>query len=316
MNINISLNLSPDYKNEFVDIRKNDYNLSFELQDGKHAVSTPLLEIGQLMYFKNSTLLAQLSFTYEFDEANRLLTINGTNYSSAESMCLTTFPKGTNEFWYQRPLVSSVGSESILFNPNWNYDTPMTPRLNTLFVDIVKAANDKLIQAVKGIEGLIIQIKTPPPRLSPEEHAELLLVYKSGQFAGLYDPNKDYGPDFTIKPIESVWGGTVQFNYGENFANVIGSTYDPRIGGNSWIRLWENQFGAANICTSYQYQGFNCNNYLVGGHVIVGQHAAVVPAGSNSVYIMPICNAHNNNDNVYMAALQYLNGVWLNNYLN
>ena len=71
MNINISLNLSPDYKNEFVDIQKNDYSLNFELQDGKHKISTPLMEVGQLMYFNNSTLLAQLSFSYEFDAAKK-----------------------------------------------------------------------------------------------------------------------------------------------------------------------------------------------------------------------------------------------------
>jgi hypothetical protein len=37
--------------------------------------------------------------------------------------------------------------------------------------------------------------------------------------------------------------------------------------------------------------------------------------GSNSVYIMPICKRHNDDDNVHMKALQYQDGVWLNDYL-
>jgi hypothetical protein len=105
-------------------------------------------------------------------------------------------------------------------------------------------------------------------------------------------------------------------NYGETFANVIGSTSDPKIAGQSWIQLWANQFGHYPVnCTSLSYGGFPCGNTFVGGHVISGQVAHVVAAGSNSIYIYPICHAHNSNDNVYMAALQYLDGVWLKNYL-
>lgn len=314
--INIPLTVSPDYKNEFVDINKKQYDLSFELQDGTHTVSTPLLEVGKLLYFNNSTLLAKLSFSYDFDAANKILTISGTEYSSEDSMCLTTVPKGTEEIWYQRTTESTTNDKKLLFNPNWNYSTHMTPNLDVIFAEIVKAANNILIDAVKDLDGLTIQIKTPPPVLTPEEHSKLLVVYKENQFAGLYNPNVDYGTDFTVNTIESVWGGTVRFSAGENFANVIGSTPDPKIGGNSWIGLWTNQFGVPTICTSYNYGGFICNTGLVGGHIILGTLAKVVAKGSNSVYIMPICSAHNNNNAVYMAALQYRDGIWLNNYLN
>ena len=69
------------------------------------------------------------------------------------------------------------------------------------------------------------------------------------------------------------------------------------------------------ICTSYQFGGFGCGNSLVGGHIILGTQAKIVAKGSNSVYIMPICIQHNNDDNVYMEALKYLKGIWLKNYL-
>jgi hypothetical protein len=69
------------------------------------------------------------------------------------------------------------------------------------------------------------------------------------------------------------------------------------------------------ICTSYQFQGFHCGTSYVGGHIVPGTVARTVPKGSNAVYIMPICHAHNNNDNVYMEALQYQDGIWLKDYL-
>lgn len=319
MNINLSLTLSPNYSNDAVAIQEKAYSLSFELEDGKHTIATPFMDIGQLTYFKNATLMAQLSFTYEYDAKNKVITIDGPDYNSANSMMLTTFPQHSNEFWYQKATEASTADGNLMYNVNWNYNTPMTPNLAPIFSAIVKTAINALIQAAYATEGLTVQVKTMPPKLTPEEHEALRLVYVGGKFAGLFDPSQDYGTygtDYTVRTIESVWGGTVHFNYAENFANVIGSTGDPHIAGLSWIRLWENQFGPVNTCTSLNYNGFVCGHSYVGGHVILGTQASVVPYGSNSVYIMPICHAHNNNDNVYMAALQYQDGVWLNNYHN
>jgi hypothetical protein len=315
--LDILFTLSPNYKNQFVDIQETNINLSFELENGKHVIKTTPIDIGRLMYFNDSILQAQLSFSYEFDAENKIITVCGTDYSIKDSMCLITFPKGTTEYCYQGYSNCAINDEGSLYNPNWNYNTQMTPNLEDLFVDIIKEANNTLIETIKEqLEGITIRIKTLPPKLFAEEYLNTLIVYKENEFVGIHDPNLDYGEGYSFKSIESVWGGTVRFTQGENFSNVIGSTNDPHIGGLSWIKLWENQFGPATICTSYQYNGFNCNNHLVGGHIILGKQAQKVPAGSNSVYIMPICNANNNNDNVYMAALKYLDGIWLKNYLN
>lgn len=311
----MTLGLSSNYSNEFIDITKTDYHLSFQLQAGKNTVKTPVMPIGKLTYLDNDVLLAQLSFSYEFDKEDGVFTIDGADFSSEDSMCLTTFPQGYEEFCYQNASKLSIGNKSTLFHPNWNYNTPMTPGLNVIFTGIVKSAIDILIDIASKQKELTIRIKTPPPKLSPEEHKALLLVYINHEFSGLYNPAKDYGAQFTVKTIESVWGGVVKFHYREDFANVIGSTHDPKIGGNSWIRLWENQFGQATICTSYHSGGFRCNNWLVGGHVILGTWARKEREGSNDVYIMPICSAHNNDDNVYMQALEYQNGIWLKKYL-
>ncbi|AUP80212.1 hypothetical protein [Flavivirga eckloniae] len=314
----ILFRLSPDYKNQFVDIQKTTVNLGLEFQNGKHTITTKAVSIGRLEYINSMSLYAELSFTYEFDAKHKVLTICGTDYEAKESMTLTTFPEGTAEYCHQGYSKCTIEDEGSMCNPNWNYNTQMTPNLESLFVDVIKEANNTLIETLQNIEGLTVQIKTSPPQLSPEAYLETLLVYKKGEFVGIYDPKEDYGDDYSFKSIESVWGGEVTFNYGENFANVIGSSHDPHIGGKSWIGLWQAQYGLATTCTSLNYKGFHCNvsSGLVGGHVILGTVALKEPAGSDSVYIMPICTAHNNNDNVYMAALQYVKGIWLKNYLN
>jgi hypothetical protein len=315
--IDISFTLSPEYKNQFVAIQKTEFSLSFELQNGKHRIETTPIDIGRLMYFNNSVLQAQLSFSYEFDAEHKILTVGGTGYATKDSMHLTTFPKGTVEYCHQDYLHCTIDDEGSKYNANWNYTTQMTPNLEELFIAIIKNANDTLIETIKQQEGLTIRVKTDPPKLSPEDYSNMLTVYKENKFVSMYDPNTDYGDSYSIISIESIWGGIVTFTYGENFANVIGSTPDPHIAGKSWIRLWEDQYGIATTCTSLNYNNFVCNvsSGLVGGHIILGTVAKVMPAGSD-VYIMPICTAHNNNDNVYMAALQYLGGIWLKNYLN
>jgi hypothetical protein len=312
----INVTLSTTYKNKHIDINKTQCDLELKFQNGQHTIETEPKEIGKLTHYKNTPIMARFILSYDFNEKNKTLSLYGTGHTSNNSICLNTYLKNSNEHCFQKITNFSLGEKNELFNSNWNYTTQLTPNLENTFIEVITLANNTFIEAVKNIEGLTVQIRTLPPKFSSEEHENYSLVYKNDAFIEFYNPKKEYGKDYTIKRIESVWGGTVHFNNGENFANVIGSTYDPKIGGDSWIGLWRNQFGNPNICTSYQYGGFNCNNNLVGGHIIKGQQAIFVPPASNSVYIMPICSAHNNNDNVYMAALQYLNGIWLNNYMH
>lgn len=312
----LSVPISPNYKNDYIELSEKEYQLRFDIQDGSHDVKSDPIEIGKLKHSTDKIIIAQLSFSYHFDQKNNILTLFGSDFEDEKSISLITYLKGTSEYCIQKVNTCSVATKGGKFNPNWNYTTYVTPNLEANFAEITKNANDQLIKAAKNIKDVIVHVKTLPPKLSAEEHKNLLLVYKDGSFLELQQPNKTYDEHHTVRTIESVWGGTVHFNYGENFANVIGSTNDPKIAGQSWIGLWRNQFGNPNACTSLNYGGFPCTNYLVGGHVVLGQQASYVPPGSNAVYIMPICQAHNSNDNVYMAALHYLNGIWLKNYMN
>lgn len=145
------------------------------------------------------------------------------------------------------------------------------------------------------------------------------MLYKNKEYFMPIIDNIIFGNDLNLG---SAWMGIVRFNNNEDFANVIGSTGDLNIAGLSWIQLWRNQYGQENTCSSFNFSipgPFACTTPLigniVGGHVVLGRRAVNLPYGSYC-FIMPICKAHNNNDNVSMQARQYINGIWLQHYHN
>jgi len=162
-------------------------------------------------------------------------------------------------------------------NPNWNYCTSLTPGLQQALQQSVRAANQAIINAARA-QGFTVIARTPPPQLTENDYAKL---HGGGLFR---ERDRQHG--------------------------------DPRIAGLAWLTLWQNQFGPAMACTSLNFQGFGCSASLVGGHVILGQTAQTVPAGSNNVFIVPICGSHNGNNNVYMAPLTYQQGIAIHNYLH
>ena len=121
-----------------------------------------------------------------------------------------------------------------------------------------------------------------------------------------------------IGDVRSTFKGKHTFASTDDFANVIGSSSDPKVDGLAWINLWKRTYPGVAItqCSSYDFPtGFGCTTNFVGGHVILGQTAQVVAAGSNDVYIIPICQKHNKNNNVYMMPIKEKRAVWLKNYL-
>jgi hypothetical protein len=151
-------------------------------------------------------------------------------------------------------------------------------------------------------------IKSPAPKFSDDE---IKKYFPSELLESFPEKNRT---EQLNGIIESVWGGTVEFDVDENFANVIGSTDDPKIKNESWIGLWRSKFGEVSECTSLNTRKFECNDILVGGHIIGGTEAEEVAHGSNKVYIMPICSRHNGNDKVYMSAKTNQEGIWLKDY--
>jgi hypothetical protein len=290
--------------------------VTIPLVAGSGVATTAPRMIGHAADFTNPRLMATLSVWYDYDPASRVLTLCGPDLVSPDSTRLDTFPIGSDRI--ARYHTYSGYPAPVRERPAWNYSAEFAPGLAEAFQETARLAQREVIAAAEA-QGLNVALRTPLPPLSPRQLADLRLVYHRGVFKKAYRPGEPLDEGDSIVAVESVWGGTVRFQPSEAFANVIGSTGDPHIAGLSWIALWRNQFGFPPQCTSLAFPaGFNCTpqggNSPLGGHVITGTQAQQVPYGANYVYIFPICSAHNNNDNVYMEALQTLDGIWLKNY--
>ena len=292
------------------------HQIQLEFEHGEHVCTSRDLKLGAINTLGGQTLVGRLSFRYSYDSTLGVVTVCGTDYASADGMILVTMPKGTDQACFEHAAISGFMADEAYGNATWNYNTQLMPGAAQIFKGIARDASDALIGALLVQPQLVIKVRKALSRLSLQNYLDLCVVYRDGEFLELYNPDRQYASSDEVHPFESVFGGIVTFNKGENFANVDGSTNDPKIGGLSWVRLWAGEMNFyPTVCSSLNYKGFPCDNLLKGGHVVLGKTVKKVAKGSDSVYIMPICTAHNNNDNVYMAALIYTQGVWLKNYL-
>lgn len=316
LNIEVNFSLPLGYRNAFVTLFEREHRMAFTLVEGTHTAESEVVDLGVVDGFGGRRLLGKFGFEYTYERERRVITVSGTDFDSAGSMCLTTFPEGTTEVCRQRCAGGGFVADDLGANPHWNYVTSLTPGLFDVLKGAVRTVNDRMIQALEAAPELIVQVRKQAPALPADIYEKFVAVYHDGEIFSLHEPGKQYGPGDEVVSIESVFGGEVTLNYGDNFANVIGSTHDPKIHGESWLHVWAVQFGVPNICTSWHFpSNFPCGPVLVGGHSIDGTQAHYVAKGSNSVWILPICVQHNNNDHVHMRALKYVKGIWLKNYM-
>lgn len=317
--LSVKVSLTPKFKNKFVNLRQSEVELQLPLIDGEHKISTPMIDVGELHLFGGEILQAQISLSYTYYAESNSIKLSGNDHFSEDSMCLITGPKDTNEFCKQYTYQSEDNPAEK--HPGWNYCTPLTEGLKEAFHKTIRAANDKLIEKIKS-ENLTILVRSPLPPMPPEVYENLCAVFHKGEFVEFYNSNKKYSKAHRIFHIYSIDVGYGYFAQYADFANIIGSTGDSHSGYKSFRAMWEAYFGVAQNCASHNWasgKAFACNvpplKLLYGGHVIDGTVAKKVKYGSNGIVkIIPICNAHNGNDKVYMNPMIYTAFVWLNNY--
>ena len=324
--INVTVPLTPAYDSSYhglVSTRESYVEISIDVQQGDHTYTSPFREVGALKYFSPPYLEAALRVSYSYSCADDVLELYGNDFVAPDhSTALLTRPVGSGEVCHQRTYHGCVNQRDT--SPNWSHSTPYTPGLASALTLSVRKANESIIAAATRLFR-VVRVHTPPPTLeTAEEINKWTMMYAcDGTLLGSFDPTRRY-PDGTtmVNHLQSTWGGTVTFKQGEHIANVIGSSSDPKINGQAWIELWERQYGLEDMCTSHDWASgkkFTCNDgsqaNRIGGHIVTGTTAKRMPKGSNDVYIIPICKAHNGNDNVYMRAYVYTGGIWLKNYL-
>lgn len=180
--------------------------------------------------------------------------------------------------------------------------------------------------------------------LTYEQEHICKLVYKRDEtnlnlylFTGFWDPAEEYPNDQVVVPLRSVFGGTRQYQNNQVFANIIGSTSDPRPHScTSWLDLLRQNGISCEKCVTDRYfydprdqsgrtyfVNYWCGGGLVGGHV-VGDFENAAPAAGGTVYLIPICHNHNscctdktgrNGSGFFMMPEAAGTAVVLNNYL-
>lgn len=325
--LRVSVNISPMYQNHFVTMERLALDLVLSLQEGPQVITTEPVQIGTLNGFGNPAILASFSIWYEFNSAQQTLVLCSNEFVSEKSPFITTQLQGTTQtcIHHAHPGVNVTGRTNITWNPN----TPLTPGLPQELQATVQAINTAVLQQARNLGLTVIELGTPP-LLPAEVYKSFCPVYHQGKFYEFYDESKSYGPDYTIGTFDSIYGGLTHLTGLEAFANVIGSTCDPKVPNySSWISLWIGKVGPTSVCTSYNTAGipgsqvgaFTCtpakpgkSEPLFGGHVILGENSETTPKSVNYVLILPICPNHNSNDSVYMQAITYTTAVALHNY--
>lgn len=314
--LQVTVPLTKEYENAFLNILPTEIDISLCLQEGEHRVTTEPVEIGGLKQFSKSPLVAQLTIWYEYRASENVLALCGDDLVSPDSMHLTvgTGDKTQNmiQFIHRNPTDQEKIGDGVL-------NSPLTSGFQTQIAGCLKQANARILEQTKEM-GVVVLLRTALPHLSEDAYQRMSPVYRNGEFVEFFDPDKIYGPEYTIKGVQSIFNGLAYFLPTQDFANVIGSTGDPH--GDeykTWIGLWEGKTGLlATVCSSSGFPApFTCNpekKNIIGGHVIYGQTAQSVPSGGE-VYIIPICKRHNSNNTCYMQPTQNNVACWMKNYM-
>ena len=172
--------------------------------------------------------------------------------------------------------------------------------------------------------------------LTHEQEHMCKVVYKKDPegdghfFDSLWDASGEtlYNDDYIIVPLRSTFSRKFDIVAGWTFANIIGSSFDPRPC-HAWIDLLRSNQCIANRCitdgrfyltaTNLHDDQHFCNTSFVGGHVIDGVRPLSANKGGE-VKLVSICQKHNVTGNGvvnphYMVSQVNGKGAILANYL-
>jgi len=289
--------------------------VELELSAGEHLfTSTPMI-IGTFFDFK---IYGHISIPYSYDPEMHYITICGPESTSKEQLAIHTSLEQHTKLSSQH-VNNSANATSVVPNM-WTDFIDNTSVVKQAYQTAIRQAIDALVNELldAGVQGVIQT--GPAPFVTPDNYQD----YKSMFLPEKIDVEQPSLDDLqeVQNSVKSTYHGTITWTLNYAFANIIGSTHDPKPSGySSWIKLWNAKCHSGfypTHCSSYNYEDghtpFSCNTTdFVGGHVIPGQTAGKVTTGGTA-YIFPICKRHNGNDNIYMSSRYNPKGVVLHNY--
>ena len=312
----LNLPVSNLYTEGPLKIEQHEVHVEMELTAGDHVITSESVEIGN--YF-NYSIFAYISIPYSYDPDLQYVTIAGPDDMTDRQLSIHTYLGQNQETSYVHRLNSSNGLAAAA--PNFWVDVlEKSADLRQVGKIVIRQAITNMVKQLldAGVQGVIQQGTAPV--VTPDNYRD----YKNMFLPQKVDVQEPALADILEVQaiINSTYGGTITWSAGYKFANIIGSTHDPKPSGySSWIKLWNDKCHGGYYtthCSSHNYSngnpGFPCGTSdFVGGHVIPGTTAKSVP-DRGTAYIFPICKPHNNNDNIYMSTMYNPKGVVLKNY--
>ncbi|TIX90341.1 hypothetical protein [Rhizobium sp. P44RR-XXIV] len=300
-------------------IKEHTVPVSLDLSGGPKEIQSDPMPVGS---FDGVPVMAQISFQYDYNVDSDELTIHGNDDQTEDQLRITIFlqdaPRQLSEQRIEfRATPNNVGSNSPVTKVWADYVGTHTA-FHARLMDTARRCNETLVDAaIRAGIGSVVEIGTAPTvtldnlddfkRMFGRPIEAEASVDRASEVAELQDI------------LRSTYVGTVTWAGNTDFANVIGSTLDPKVTGyNSWIGLWQgkcNNGNAPTYCTSRNWFSSQpqrqCSGVFVGGHVIPGTQASEMEKG-DPVYIYPICSGHNGVNSSYMHVLYNARGVKLN----
>lgn len=310
--VEIELPLTPAFSTDDLELEPHTVHATLSLGEGQHRYHSGMVEVGR---YHGMPVHAALAFDYEYDADEDKVTIHGNDSRTEQQLVITTSVGAQSAMTYDHS--PNPRASNLHGNHLWHALVSGHEDLREAMRAVARDCNDTLVRTlVDGHVKAVLQRGTAPV-VTPHNASDVRLMY------GEEPLPKDVVPD----PVElsrlqgvvdSTYVGTVTWAAKTNFANVIGSTLDPKPSGvSSWLGLWRDKcHGGANPtkCSSYNWfskdKSWKCNDAFVGGHVILGTTAKSMAKGS-TVYIFPICSVHNGSDPNYMEMLFNPTGVQL-----
>jgi hypothetical protein len=318
--LTLELPLAPAYGDEMATLAQQTVTVNLDLSGGPRTFQGEAKTIGA---YGGAEVKAQLSFGYEYDPQENKLTIRGNDDRTDEQLRITTFLSSALDRGLGQPpslvfhtMPNDIGQNEPRLNV-WADHVARRPAFLGALAEVARSANDTLVKAAMdaGVDQ-VLELGTPP----------LVTLENLNDFKRMFGEPVARGA--AADPISEVirmqfrvnstYVGTVTWSLNATFANVIGSTDDPKVDGLSWITLWAdkcNGGSGTDTCSSHNYYSVNSDwkcqtSDFVGGHVITGTTAKSMSKGS-TVYIFPICKRHNGSDPNYMKSLYNPKGVQL-----
>jgi hypothetical protein len=250
-------------------------------------------------------LWASLTFWYSYDREEKKLTIRGNGDKTKEQLLISTFlnPDACEIEGLDTPLIhhhapNDVGQNHPHLNLWSDYVNSNTEFAN-LITAIARRCNDTIVQSSINAGLSSVLCLGAAPLVTFDNVDDIKLMF--GKSISDAVPSDQLDEIMEAQQlINSTYVGIVTWAPDQVFANVIGSASDPKPGGaRSWIGLWMdhcNDGVRPSYCSSHNWFSADpakqCSYAMVGGHVITGTTAKLLPVGS-TVYIFPLCSNHN-----------------------